>query len=101
MAEIAQAHRDAANELHVEVAPVGLAWEEASKKPPGMKFYGPDQEHPSIYGTYLATCVVYATIYNQDPSGFAYFPSGVTPEEAAFLQRIAWRMVQEYRAGRI
>jgi hypothetical protein len=101
MAEIAQAHRDSATELNVDVAPVGLAWEQASKQRPGMNFYGPDHEHPSIYGTYLATCVVYATIYGRDPSGFAYFPSGVTPEEATFLQRIAWQTVQDYRAGRV
>ena len=101
MAEIAQAHRDAAKELNVDVAPVGLAWQQASKQRPGMNFYGPDREHPSIHGTYLATCVVYATIYGRDPSGFAYVPSGVTREEAAFLQRIAWQTVQDYRAGRV
>ena len=101
MAEIAQAHRDAEKELNVEVAPVGLAWQEASKQRPGMNFYGPDREHPSIYGTYLATCVVYATIYSRDPSGLAYAPTGVTPAEAAFLQQVAWQTVQSYRAGRI
>jgi hypothetical protein len=101
MAEIAQAHRDLATELKVDVAPVGLTWELASKQRPGMNFYGPDREHPSIYGTYLATCVVYAAIYGRDPSGLAYFPSGVTAEQAAFLQRIAWQTVQDYRAGRI
>jgi hypothetical protein len=101
MAEIAQAHRDAAKELNVDVAPVGLAWEQASKQRPGITVYGPDHEHPSIYGTYLATCVIYATIYGRDPSGFAYFPSGVTAEEAAFLQKIAWQTVQDYRAGRV
>jgi hypothetical protein len=62
---------------------------------------GPDREHTSIYGTYLATCIVFATIYDRDPSGFAYVPSGVTVEEAAFLQRIAWQTVQDYRAGRL
>src|SRR5580704_4956857 len=81
MAEIAQAHRDAAKELNVDVAPVGLAWQEASKQRTGMNFYGPDHEHPNIHGTYLATCVIYATIYNRDPSGLAYFPSGITAEE--------------------
>jgi Domain of unknown function (DUF4886) len=100
MAEIAQAHRDVAKELKVDVAPVGLAWQQASKQQPGMNFYGPDREHPSIYGTYLATCVVYATIYGRDPTGFAYTPPGVTLEEAAFLQRIAWQTVQDYSAGR-
>ncbi len=101
MAEIAQAHRDAAKELNVDVAPVGLAWQQASKQQPGMNFYGPDREHPSIYGTYLATCVIFATIYNRDPSGIAYVPSGVTLEEAAFLRRIAWQTVHDYRAGRV
>jgi len=101
MAEIAQAHRDAAKELNVDVAPVGLSWQQASKQRPGMNFYGPDREHPSMYGTYLATCVVYATIYGRDPNGFAYVPSGLTPEEVASLQRIAWQTVQDYRAGLI
>jgi hypothetical protein len=101
MAEIVQAHRDAGKELNVDVAPSGLAWQEASKQRPGMNFYGPDREHPSRYGTYLATCVIYATIYGRDPNGSAYVPSGLTLEEAAFLQRIAWQTVQYYRAGRI
>lgn len=101
MAEIAQAHREAAKELNVDVAPVGQAWQQASKERPAMNFYGPDREHPNIYGTYLATCVIFATIYNRDPSGLAYAPPSVTTEQAAFLQRIAWQTVQDYRAGRI
>ncbi|MCX6622381.1 MAG: hypothetical protein NTY38_15185 [Acidobacteria bacterium] len=101
MAGIAQAHRDVAKELKVDVAPAGLAWQQASKQRPEMNLYAPDREHPSKYGTYLATCVVYATIYGRDPGGIAYVPSGVTLEEAAFLQKIAWQTVQDYRAGRI
>ncbi len=101
MAEIARAHHDAAKELNVDVAPVGLAWQQASKWRPAMNLYGPDQEHPSIYGAYLATCVIYATIYGRDPNGSGYIPSGLTPEEGAFLQRIAWQTVQDYRAGRL
>jgi hypothetical protein len=101
MAEIAKAHRDAEKELNVDVAPVGLAWQEASKQRPGMNFYGPDREHPNIFGTYLATCVIYATIYGRDPGGYAYVPTRITAEEAAFLQKISWQTVQDYREGRI
>jgi len=101
MAEIAQAHRDATRELGVEVAPVGLAWQQASKERPEMDFYGPDREHPSVYGTYLAACVLYATILGHDPTGSAYVASGISPAEAAFLRRVAWQTVQDYRAGRI
>lgn len=97
MAEIAQAHRDAAKELNVDVAPVGLAWMEASRQRPAMDFYAPDREHPNIFGTYLATCTIYATVYNRDPSGIPYAPAGITAEQAAFLQNVSWRSVQEFR----
>lgn len=101
MTEIAKAHRDAARELNVDVAPVGLAWQEASKQRPGMNMYAEDREHPSIHGMYLAACVMYSTIYNHDPGGLAYAPAGVTSEEAAFLQKVAAAAVQEYREGRL
>ena len=101
MEEIAQAHRDIATELGIEVAPVGLAWQRAMEERPDLDMYDLDREHPSIYGTYLAVNVVYATVFGESPIGLAYLPSesgGVTEEEAAFLQRIAWETVQEYQA---
>ena len=101
MQAIAKAHRDLARELNVEVAPVGLAWQQAAREQPALDFYSPDREHPSIYGMYLATCVVYATVYGKDPSGSTYAPPGITLEQAAFLQKVAWQGVQDYRAGRL
>jgi hypothetical protein len=101
MREIAQAHRDLAKELNVEVAPVGLAWQEASRQRPDLDMYVSDREHPSIFGTYLATCVIYGAIYGKDPSGLNYLPAGITSEQAAFLQKVAWQTIQDYRAGRI
>jgi hypothetical protein len=99
MQEIADAHRRLAKELNVDVAPAGLAWQLASKQRPSLDMYGPDREHPSMAGTYLATCVVYATVYGNDPTGFKYAPAGLNAEEAAFLQKVAWQTVQDYRAG--
>ena len=109
--EIAQAHRDLATELGVEVAPVGLAWQRAMEERPEVDLYNATRFHPSIYGTYLAANVVYATVLGKNPSGLTYLPpegiytlsngetiSGITEEEAAFLQRIAWETVQEYQA---
>ena len=111
MDEIAQAHFDIAMELGVDVAPVGLAWQQAMKERPELDMYSSDGEHPSIYGSYLAVNVVYATVFGESPVGLAYRPPenyyplstggytrGVTDEEAAFLQRIAWETVQEYQA---
>ena len=98
MPEIAGAHLDIGKELGVDVAPVGLAWQRASKERPDLNLYARDREHPSIYGTYLATNVVYATIYGQNPATLDYLPEGVTAETGAFLRRIAWETLQENRA---
>lgn len=101
MAEIARAHRQLATELNVDVAPVGLAWQRSSTERPGLDMYDKDREHPSIHGTYLATSVVYATIYGQNPTGFKYVPPGIAADDALFLQRTAWQTVQDYRAGKL
>jgi len=97
MDQIAQAHREAAKELGVDVAPVGLAWERATKERPNLDLFIEDREHPSIYGTYLATAVVYATVYGKNPSNIDYVPAGVSADVGVFLRRIAWDTVQEYK----
>lgn len=94
---IASAHRAAAAELGADVAPVGLAWQRASELRPDLNLYAPDREHPSIHGTYLATAVVYATICDRSPSGFSYAPAAIAPNDAQFLQNVAWETVQAYR----
>ena len=97
MSEIADAHAQVAKELGVDVAPVGLAWERAAKQRRDFNLLREDQEHPSIYGTYLATAVVYATVYGRNPASLDYVPRGVSAEDGSALRRIAWETVQEYR----
>ena len=97
MAEIARAHRDAARELNVDVAPVGLAWQRAMKERPDLDLFVADREHPSLYGTYLATNVVYATLFDKSPVSLTYVPAGMSPEAAASLRRIAWDTYQEWK----
>lgn len=101
MQQIAEAHRRLAKEMNVDVAPVGLAWQRSIAERPRLDMYDTDREHPSISGTYLATCVVYATLYGANPTGFKYVAPGITPEVAGFLQRTAWQTVQDYAAGKL
>jgi hypothetical protein len=96
MAEIAQAHREVGKDLGVDVAPVGLAWERVMKERPDLNLFVADLEHPSIHGTYLATAVVYGTVFRRNPAEFSYVPSGITPEAGAFLRRVAWETVEGY-----
>jgi hypothetical protein len=44
-----------------------------------------------------AVNVVYATLFDESPEGLTYCPRGISEDEAAFLQRIAWETVQEYQ----
>jgi hypothetical protein len=96
MAEIAQAHREVGKELGVDVAPVGLAWERVMKERPDLNLFMEDFEHPNIRGTYLATAVVYATVFRRSPVDLGYVPPGVTPEAGAFLRKVAWETVEGY-----
>ncbi|MFX1343226.1 MAG: hypothetical protein ACFFAL_11130 [Promethearchaeota archaeon] len=103
MEVIAQAHYDLAEEFDALVAPVGLAFERVNETCPGFQLYA-DVEHPSMNGTYLATLVIYSTIFGESPVEFSYRPTSpplpeyclnVTEEDASFLQEIAWETVQE------
>lgn len=98
MDEIAEAHLTIAAELEVEVVPAGLAWQRAATARPALSMYDQDEEHPSIHGVYLNTCVVYARLFGESPIGNAYRPAqegGVTDADALFLQTIAWETVND------
>lgn len=112
--EIAAVVSDAATQIDVDVAPVGLAWAKALAEQPELQLYDSDGGHPNIAGTYLTTAVFYATLFGRSPEGLTYLPAELlpdtpanryqrsewrlTPPEREFLQRIAWETVQEYQA---
>ena len=82
------------------IAPVGLAFlqiyeqiEDDGSDPTldGTSFsnlYSADDSHPSIEGTYLATCVFFATITGDSPVGLSTI-SGVSDSRAQELQQVA------------
>ncbi len=98
--DIAAAHRDISTELNASVAPVGIAFERARAERPDLDMLVGDKEHESIHGMYLAASVLYASLFGDDPQGLPYTPTGVSAEEAAFLQRMAWETVQEWHSQR-
>jgi len=86
------------------VAPAGLAWQRVyddvvarGEDPldPASAFYGlyiADGSHPSERGTYLAACVVYASITGLTPVGLGA-PDSIA--DAAYLQGVAATVVLE------
>jgi hypothetical protein len=72
----------------VLVAPVGPAASEAVRRRPGLDLLDDDGHHPSLAGSYLAACVLYATLTGRDPRRSA-FTAGLPADDARFLREIA------------
>lgn len=89
-----------ANEIGALVIPVGLAFEEAYRRKPDMKLHQDyDGSHPTLIGTYLAACTVYASLYGKSPVGNAYDYYGkIDKETASFLQQVAADTVKAFLA---
>ena len=94
-AQLAEEYTIAGNSNNVLVIPAGLAFAKAIGKRPDMELYQPDKRHPSLFGTYLAACTIYASIYRKSPVGNT-FNGGIDNKTANFLQTVAWETVQEY-----
>ncbi len=88
----------AGNAVNALIIPVGLAFEEAYRQRPDIKLHKDyDGTHPDLLGTYLAACVVYASVYGKSPVGNAYDYYGkVGKEDAAFLQQVAEDTVKKF-----
>ncbi len=82
------------------IAPIGLAFmhihdavEESGQNATDgwtsfSALYNSDGSHPSIDGTYLAACVIHATITGESPVG-RQAPSQISPQRALVLQEAA------------
>jgi hypothetical protein len=94
------------------VIPVGVAFAQASSQHPDISLfvkdvrgvssadepellYRRDIKHPSMAGTYLAACVMYASLYQRSPEG-NLFHADLDPTTAANLQRLSWQVVSDY-----
>jgi len=97
MAKTADMYVSVGNEINALVIPAGLAFEEAYRRRPDIKLHIHDGSHPTLVGTYLAACTIYATVYNRPCSGNSYDSYGqVSKEDAAFLQQVADDTVRKF-----
>jgi hypothetical protein len=94
-AQLADAYTQAGNDNDAYVIPVGLAFARSVRQRPALDLYVADLRHPSLAGTYLAACTVYAALFKKSPVGLAY-TAGLDEATAKFLQAVAWETVQDY-----
>ena len=94
-ADLAAEYTTAGNANDALVIPAGLAFAKALYKRPNLSLYVEDKRHPTLAGSYLAACTVFASLYGRTPEGNKY-TAGLDPSLAAFLQSVAWETVREY-----
>ena len=94
-AQLAEAYTVAGNANDALVIPAGLAFARALARQPELNLYAVDKRHPSLAGTYLAACTVFASLTGRSPVGNHYL-AGIDAPTAQFLQAVAWETVQEY-----
>ena len=96
--DIKKMYIDAGNENNALVIPVGIAFENAYKAKPDIVLHKPfDGSHPSLLGTYLAACVVFASITHQTPIEMEYnYYDAISNADKAFLQEVAHKTVEDF-----
>ena len=77
-----------ADSVQGSVCPVGVAWKYVRDNNPTIQLYSGDGSHPSIYGSYLAACTFYASVFRKTPVG-APFISTISQADATILQTAA------------
>jgi hypothetical protein len=94
-AQLAEAYTVAGNANDALVIPAGLAFARVRAKQPELSLYVPDKRHPTLAGTYLAACTVFAALTGRSPVGNSYL-AGIDEPTARLLQTAAWETVQDY-----
>ena len=92
-----------ANANSAVALPVGLAFAESLKARPDLVLHQKDKSHPTAAGSYLYGAMVYGLLFRKSPEGFRYpgeCEKPLKPEDALFLQQIAWKTLCEFYGWR-
>ncbi len=75
-----------AQQNNASVAPVGAVWKAVRNLTPSFDLYQSDESHPSIYGSYLAACVFYSSLFQKKVSSLS-FTAGISASNASQIQQ--------------
>jgi hypothetical protein len=74
------------------IAPIGPSWLVSMNNYPSLNLWSADSTHPSLEGSYLTACVLFATIFKQNPSNLT-FTGGINSTDAQNLRNIVFPKV--------
>jgi hypothetical protein len=78
------------------LVPVGLVWENVRKNEPSLGLYA-DDTHPNLTGSYLAACVFYAVLFNDNPIGLPH-PPQIEDKISFLLQTIVNETILSFKS---
>jgi hypothetical protein len=81
-------YTEIADSTGATIIPVGAAWKTAREQFPDFELYDTGNILPSLYGSYLAGCVVFTAIYGESCTGNSY-TGGVSDSDVLNIQEIA------------
>jgi hypothetical protein len=88
-AALTEAYTSIGKELGARVAPAGVAWERFLSKHDKPVLHDKDGSHPTLAGSYLAACVLFGTLFGEDPAALDGAVDGLSDADAALLRRAA------------
>jgi hypothetical protein len=89
---LSESYTEMAEDNEALLSPVGIAWKNIRAAHPTIDLYGGDGSHPSIHGSYLASCVFYSLLFNDSPSN-GFVPSAINQATAEVIQTFAYNAV--------
>lgn len=89
---IANNYITAANQIDGLLFPVGIAFSIVADEHPDIELWDQDEMHPSLAGSYLASCIMYAQLFQESPEGCTYIDD-LDSNTASILQATASKLI--------
>lgn len=85
---LAAAYNAIGAEVRAIMVPAGIAFARSRIARPDLSLSSADG-HPTVYGTYLATCVLYGAVFGKSPTTASHDDSRVPGDLRTYFKRIA------------
>ena len=95
-AAITNAYRSAARETGAAVIPAGVAWQALPREHESPVLHNRDGSHPTLAGSYLASCVAFAVPFGRSPAPLRVTIDGLAEGDTRILQEVAARSLSAF-----
>ncbi|MEY4522286.1 MAG: hypothetical protein RIT10_1471, partial [Bacteroidota bacterium] len=88
---IAMGYQYVSDKYALPIVPVGQVWETVKTNYPSINLYTEDNQHPSLYGSYLVACTFFTAILKSSP--IEGYKGAVSDKDAEVIQQTAYDFV--------